>query len=193
MNCNISRILSPRFRGGGHLSERPEPGTGNAAGSGIVPYLALLRKGLAVRPGSLRSPVVSCTAVSPLPDVRKRPAVCSLLRFPSRGVAPAASSLKEDFLPCGVRTFLFAKQSGRRCSSRIYYTMRPRKMQIIFVFLARKHDAAERCEKMPMQRTDEARRGHDAERKRQGFFGLFLFRGLQSGLPRDTLFSASMN
>ena len=134
MNCNISRILSPRFRGGGHLSKRPEPGTDNAAGNGIVPYLALLRKGLAMRPGLLRSPVVSYTAVSPLPDVRGRPAVCSLLRFPSRGVAPATSSLKEDFLPCGVRTFLFAKQSGRRCSSRIYYIMRTRKMQIIFVF-----------------------------------------------------------
>jgi hypothetical protein len=52
--------------------------------------------------------------------------------------------------------------------------MRPRKMQIIFVFLARKHDAAERCEKMPMQRTDEARHGHGAERKLQGFFGLFF-------------------
>ena len=134
MNCNISRILSPRFRGGGHLSKRPEPGTDNAAGNGIVPYLALLRKGLAMRPGSLRSPVVSYTAVSPLPDARRRPAVCSLLRFPSRGVAPAASFLKKDFLPCGVRTFLFAKQSGRRCSSRIYYIMRTRKMQIIFVF-----------------------------------------------------------
>ena len=134
MNCNISRILSPRFRGGDHLSKRPEPGTDNAAGSGIVPYLALLRKGLAMRPGSLRSPVVSYTAVSPLPAVRKRPAVCSLLRFPSRGVAPATSFLKKDFLPCGVRTFLFAKQSGRRCSSSIYYTTRPRKMQIIFMF-----------------------------------------------------------
>ena len=124
MNCNISRILSPRFRGGDHLSKRPEPGTDNAAGNGIVPYLALLRKGLAMRPGSLRSPVVSYTAVSPLPAVRRQPAVCSLLRFPSRGVAPATSSLKEDFLPCGVRTFLFAKQSGRRYSSQtlLYHT-----------------------------------------------------------------------
>ena len=87
-----------------------------------------------MRPGLLRGPVVSYTAVSPLPSVRKRPAVCFLLRFPSRRVAPAASFLKKDFLPCGVRTFLFAKQSGRRCSSRIYYTLRTRKMQIIFVF-----------------------------------------------------------
>ena len=122
------------MRGGDHLSKRPEPGTGNAAGNGIVPYLALLQKGLAMRPGLLRNPVVSYTAVSPLPDIRGRPAVCSLLRFPSRGVAPAASFLKKDFLPCGVRTFLFAKQSGRRCSSHSYYIMHPRKCKSFFRF-----------------------------------------------------------
>ena len=132
VNCNISRILSPRFRGGDHLSKRPEPGTDNAAGSGIVPYLALLRKGLAMRPGSLRCPVVSYTAVSPLPDARKRPAVCSLLRCPSRGVAPAVSLLMRDFLPCGVRTFLFARQSGRRCNSHFLLYHAPAKMQVGF-------------------------------------------------------------
>ena len=174
MNCNISRILSPRFRGGDHLSKRPEPGTDNAAGNGIVPYLALLQKGLAVRPGLLRSPVVSYTAVSPLPTVRRRSAVCSLLRFPSRGVAPAASFLKKDFLPCGVRTFLFAKQSGRRCSSRIYYITRTLKIQIIFAFFE-KEDAGRGAPAM--------RGGH-----REGFFGFFLFPGLQSVLPCDTLF-----
>ncbi len=134
MNCNISRILSPRFRGGDHLSKRPEPGTDNAAGSGIVPYLALLRKGLAMRPGSLRSPVVSYTAVSPLPDARKRPAVCSLLRCPFRGVAPAASLLMRDFLPYGVRTFLFARQSGRRCNSHFLLYHAPAKMQAVLRF-----------------------------------------------------------
>ena len=134
VNCNISRILSPRFRGGDHLSKRPEPGTDNAAGNGIVPYLALLRKGLAMRPGSLRGPVVSYTAVSPLPDARKRPAVCSLLRCPSRGVAPAVSLLMRDFLPCGVRTFLFARQSGRRCNSHSYYITHPRKCKRVLRF-----------------------------------------------------------
>ena len=46
---------------------------------------------------------------------------------------------------------------------------------------------------MPMQRTDEAWYGHGAEQKRQGFFGLFLFRGLQSAILCDTLFSVSMS
>jgi len=182
-NCNISRILSPRFRGGDHLSKRPEPGTDNAAGSGIVPYLALLRKGLAMRPGSLRSPVVSYTAVSPLPSVRKRPAVCSLLRFPSRGVAPATSFLKKDFLPCGVRTFLFARQSGRRCSSRFYYIMRTRKMQIIFVFF--------RCGNMILPEDGQTETGTDkwttawigVERKRRMLFRTFFVPRFAIRLP----------
>ena len=139
VNCNISRILSPHRCGGDHLSKRPEPGTDNAAGNGIVPYLALLRKGLAMRPGSLRSPVVSYTAVSPLPNARKRPAVCSLLRCPSRGVAPAASLLMRDFPPCGVRTFLFARQSGRRCNSHSYYITHPRKCKRVCAFSRREY------------------------------------------------------
>ena len=124
-------------RGGDHLSKRPEPGTDNAAGNGIVPDLALLRKGLAMRPGLLLGPVVSYTAVSPLPAARRQPAVCSLLRFPSRRVAPAASFLKKDFPPCGVRTFLFARQSGRRCNSHSYYITHPRKCKRFCAFSRR--------------------------------------------------------
>ena len=172
MNCNISRILSPRFRGGDHLSKRPEPGTDNAAGSGIVPYLALLRKGLAMRPGLLRSPVVSYTAVSPLPSVRKRPAVCSLLRCPSRGVAPAASLLKRDFPPCGVRTFLFARQSGRRCNSHSYYITHPRKCKRVCAFSRRECGG---LRPVPPG-------------SRRGFFAFFSFPRLQSFLLHDTLY-----
>ena len=128
-----------------------------------------------MRPGSLRSPVVSYTAVSPLPAVRRQPAVCSLLRFPSRGVTPATSFLKKDFLPCGVRTFLFAKQSGRRCSSRIYYITRTGKIQIIFAFFGGE-DAGMA---VPMMYGVHY----------EVIFGLFLFRGLQSVLPCDTLFA----
>ena len=173
VNCNISRILSPRFRGGDHLSKRPEPGTDHAAGSGIVPYLALLRKGLAMRPGSLRSPVVSYTAVSPLPDARKRPAVCSLLRCPSRGVAPAASLLMRDFPPCGVRTFLFARQSGRRCNSHSYYITHPRKCKWVLRFF-------------PQGNAEVSARSRPG--RAQGFFAFFSLPRLQSFPLHDTLY-----
>ena len=46
---------------------RPEPGIANAAGNGIIPYLVLLRKGLAMRRELLPVPAVSYTAISPLP------------------------------------------------------------------------------------------------------------------------------
>ena len=87
----ISRVLSPPRRGR-IISLGPTslpassslPGT-RRGGPPLVPYLALLRVGFAVRRPLPGRPVRSYHTVSPLPEppARRPSAVCSLLRFPS--------------------------------------------------------------------------------------------------------------
>ena len=60
------------MQGGDHLSVRPEPGIISVAGNNIIPYLVLLQKGLAMRQKLLSYPVVSYTAISPLPLNKQR-------------------------------------------------------------------------------------------------------------------------
>ena len=174
MNCNISRILSPHLRAGAAIClSGQNPGLITPRAAASSPIWPCSGRGLPCGPDcsgarwSLTPPFHPCRTP-------KRPAVCSLLRFPSRGVAPATSFLKKDFLPCGVRTFLFAKQSGRRCNSHTYYNIRGAKMQVIFSFFA-------------WETRERGRRGA-VVRERERFFVFFLFRRLQSVLPRDTLF-----
>lgn len=63
----VSRILYPLL-GDGHLSDAAKTRDSNAAGNDIIPYLALLRKGLARQRNFHSAPVVSYTAISPLPN-----------------------------------------------------------------------------------------------------------------------------
>ncbi len=81
-------------------------------GQRLIPYLALHRKGLALRRAFRRGTVVSCTAFSPLP---RGGAVCFLWRFPCARFALAHPAFQLGILPCGVRTFL-PLRSGRPSS-----------------------------------------------------------------------------
>ena len=107
------------------------------------------------------------------------------MRFPSRGVAPATSFLKKDFLPCGVRTFLFAKQSGRRCNSHFYYIIAPAKMQIVFAFFP--HGRCGRTSEATSARTFMPGENRMADGGERPIFRLFSLRRLQSVHPRVTL------
>jgi len=65
----------------------------------LLPYVLLLRVGLAVPPVSPRA---RCALTAPFHPCRLAPAVCSLWRFPASCLGwPLASTL-----PCGARTFL---------------------------------------------------------------------------------------
>ena len=122
----------PRRGGDGHSSRsgiapalqqptrEPRPGQPRT-----LPYLVLLRVGFAEPPASPPALVRSYRTVSPLPAAPccsarggsrrgTRPAVCSLLHFPSRYRAWALPST----LPCGVRTFLPGDGESRRRGDR---------------------------------------------------------------------------
>ncbi len=90
----------------------------SAAGRGIIPYLALLRKGFALRQALRRCPAGSYPAFSPLlrDTCAPRSGMFSVaLSFPQnmvRGI-PGRSRAR-DFPPCGVRTFLPPPRSEER-------------------------------------------------------------------------------
>ena len=106
----VSRVLLSRPRGGpGSFIWGPDRSEPRAAYPGLgwdrrplVPYLALLRVGFAVRP---LLPAARCALTAPFhpclcPDGPS--AVCSLWHFPS----PRGARALPGTLPCGARTFL---------------------------------------------------------------------------------------
>src|SRR4029078_4059472 len=81
--------------------------TGGEGGTGSprsAPLFGLAPQGVCRASSVAGRAVRSYRTVSPLPDLRRGPAVCSLFHFPSRRRASPLASL----LPVGARTFLSA-------------------------------------------------------------------------------------
>src|SRR4029078_4517935 len=81
--------------------------TGGEGGTGSprsAPLFGLAPQGVCRASSVAGRAVRSYRTVSPLPDPRRNPAVCSLLHCPSRRLASPLASL----LPVGARTFLSA-------------------------------------------------------------------------------------
>jgi hypothetical protein len=118
----VGRVLCTRLRGAAaiHLGlPLPAASCGLPASIGratldrsrrepLVPLLTLLRVGFTEPPQSPAALVVSYTAVSPLPRVPGRGAVCFLWHCP----AGHPGSVLPTTLPCGARTFLTGPAPG---------------------------------------------------------------------------------
>ena len=136
MNCNISRILSPRFRGGDHLSKRPEPGTIAPRAAASSPIWPCSGRGLPCGPDhsearwSLTPPFHPCR---PSENGRRSVLCCAFLPAGlPRGILleeglPALWS--PDFPLCK------AKRPPLQFTFLLYHA--PAKMQIVFAFFQR--------------------------------------------------------